>query len=319
MDNKCFDIKSQNLKKRIRQEFSDTMLEIGKQDPDLVVLVGDISHFILQPFAKECPGRFYNIGICEQATINMAAGLSKMGFFPVVHTISPFLIERSFEQIKLDFGYQKLGVNIITVGSAFDYGALGCTHHCYNDFALLKTIEGAQIVYPASCKEFNLLFKQTYNNKKITYFRLPECPHNVMIKDEEIVFGKGILVKKGSDITIISLGPHLKTALDSVEELKNIGLDAEIIYLHTIKPLDEEIVKKSLEKTKKCLVIEEHSIYGGIFDDILRCSKDIESVKYSGINIGDRFIHEYGTYQEHCTRLGFSVKGIVEKIKNELL
>src|SRR3990170_6447665 len=155
------------MTKTIRQEFADTMLEVGQKDPNLLVLIGDISHFILQPFAKACPGRFYNIGICENTIVNMAAGLSKVGFYPVVHTISPFIIERSFEQIKDDFGYQRVGVNIVTVGSAFDYGGLGCTHHCYGDFAMLKTIEGTEIIYPGSPLEFNLLFKQTYKNGKI--------------------------------------------------------------------------------------------------------------------------------------------------------
>src|SRR3989338_7123572 len=113
--------------KELRQEFADTLLEVGKADEDLVVLVGDISHFKLVPFAKECPGRYYNIGICEPTMVNMAAGLSLLGFHPVVHTIAPFIVERSYEQIKLDFGYQKLVLNIMTVGSAFDYSTLGCT------------------------------------------------------------------------------------------------------------------------------------------------------------------------------------------------
>ena len=154
----------------MRQQFADTMLEVGQADPKLSVLIGDISHFILQPFAKACPGRFYNVGICEPTIISMAAGLSKTGLHPVVHTIAPFIIERSFEQIKLDFCYQGLSGNIVTVGSAFDYANLGCTHHCYDDFALIKSLPRTQIIYPASCAEFDLLFRQTYRNDHLTYF-----------------------------------------------------------------------------------------------------------------------------------------------------
>ena len=134
----------------MKQQFADTMLEVGQVDPNLVVLVGDISHFILQPFAKACPSRYYNVGICESAIVGMAAGLSKMGFYPVVHTIAPFVIERAFEFLKLDFCYQKLGGNLVMSGSAFDYSNLGCTHHCYNDFALLKTLPNTQIIYPST-------------------------------------------------------------------------------------------------------------------------------------------------------------------------
>ena len=107
------------MTKKIRQEFASTMLEVGKKDKNLVVMVGDISHGILKPFAKVCKNRYYNIGICEPATVNMAAGLSKVGLNPVVHTIAPFLIERCYEQIKLDFAYQKLSVNLVSVGQNY--------------------------------------------------------------------------------------------------------------------------------------------------------------------------------------------------------
>ena len=107
--------------KNLRQTFADLMLEIGSHDESLVVIVGDISHGILQPFAKKFPDRYFNIGICEPATVNIAAGVSKVGLNPVVHTIAPFLTERAYEQIKLDFGYQDLPVNIISVGGSSDY------------------------------------------------------------------------------------------------------------------------------------------------------------------------------------------------------
>ena len=142
----------------LRSAFADTMLEVGVSDPELVVLVGDISHFILQPFAEACRGRYYNVGICEQTIVSMASGLAHTGFKPVVHTISPFIIERAFEQIKLDFCYQELGGNLITVGSAFDYTTLGCSHYCYDDFALIKSLPKSQIVYPAMPNEFKKLF-----------------------------------------------------------------------------------------------------------------------------------------------------------------
>jgi transketolase len=304
--------------KKLRQEFADTMLEVGCQDERLVVLLGDISHFALQPFAKACPKRYYNIGICEPTTVNMAAGLSKVGLIPVVHTIAPFIIERSLEQIKLDFGYQELGVNLVSVGSAFDYGALGCTHHCYGDFAILKTIENMEIIYPASCKEFNLLFKEVYDNGNPTYFRVPEGKHEFDFEDGEIKFGKGIIAKEGKDVTVIALGPHLKTAMDSINELKEKEIDAEVLYLHTIKPLDKDLIIKSVKKTKNCIVIEEHSMYGGIFDDVLRCCKDLEKIKYSSINLGDAFIHKYGNYNEHCRRLGFTPQNLITTIEKTL-
>lgn len=307
----------EDSEKNIRKEFADTMVEVGKNDPRLIVFVGDISHFILQPFAKACPERYYNIGICEPSMVNMAAGLAKLGFIPTVHTLAPFLIERSFEQIKLDFGYQKLPINLISFGVGFDSGSLGVTHHCYDDFALMKNVEGMNIFYPASCKEFNILFKQMWN-KGSNYFRIPGNKHKTELEDEKIIAGKGIKVKEGSDITIIVTGPQLKTVMDSVPFLDKEGISPEVIYLHTIRPFDAEMVNKSLSKTKKALVIEEHSMHGGVLEDVLWNSRKIENIKYTAINIGDKYVRKYGNYQQHCQILGFSIENIIKKIKEEL-
>lgn len=304
------------IQKKIRQQFADTILEIGKNDPKLIVLIGDISHFILQPFAKACPGRFYNVGICEPTIVSMAAGLAKLGFFPVVHTIAPFIVERSFEQIKLDFCYQQLPGNLVTVGSAFDYSNLGCTHHCYDDFALIKSLPNTQIIYPSTCEEFDILFRQTYNNDKLTLIRIPEYQHDEIIEPSLIKAGNALVLKEGTDITIAVTGPQLKNAVDAIQLLKADGLDIELIYIHTIQPLDLPAIRKSAEKTKKILVIEEHNRFGGFGSDILNALYDIEKLQFYSISI-DSFIHDYGLYDEHCSKLGFSVEGIINAVKNK--
>jgi len=298
----------------MRKTFADTMLEVGQIDPKLVVLVGDISHFALQPFAKSCPGRFYNIGICEPTIISMASGLAHAGMYPVAHTIAPFMVERGFEQIKMDFCYQELGGTLITVGSAFDYSGLGCSHFCYDDIALMKALPETEVIYPATPKEFNILFKETYANDKLTYFRLPANKHNVDIPDSEIQLGKGIVIKSGSDISIVAAGPQLKTVMDSLPLLNKVGIDAEVIYPHTIKPFDYDLVAKSIRKTGKYLVLEEHAQFGGIGDEVMRAVRDIRS-RSAFINIPDRFIHEYGQYREHCEALGMMPENVVRIIK----
>lgn len=299
----------------MRNTFADTMLEVGQADPKLVVLVGDIGHFALQPFAKACPRRFYNVGICEPTIISMAAGLAHSGIFPVVHTIAPFIIERGFEQIKLDFCYQELGGTLISVGSAFDYSGLGCSHHCYDDMALLKAIPGTQVVYPAMPKEFNLLFKETYANKKLTYFRLPANKHYIAIPDGKIILGKAILVKPGKDVTIIATGPQLKTVMDSLQLLNSIEIDAEVIYPHTIKPFDYELIAESIKKTRRYLVIEEHTQFGGVGDEVMRIAQGLGNINAVFINIPDFFIHGYGHYHEHCEALGMTSDNVAKKVK----
>jgi len=300
--------------KKMRQQFADTMLEIGQIDPKLSVLIGDISHFILQPFAKACPGRFYNIGICEPTMISMAAGLAKTGLYPVVHTIAPFIIERSFEQIKLDFCYQGLAGNIITVGSAFDYANLGCTHHCYNDFALIKSLPRTQIIYPASVMEFDLLFRETYNNDCLTLFRLPEHQHEQTIDSSRIKFGKAICYIEGSDLTIVAAGPQLKNAVLAREQLEGQGKSVEIIYVPTIHPLDAKTIHQSVSKTKRVIVVEEHNVFGGVGDDIRKIVMDISGAKVVNLGING-FIRDYGTYHQLCAEIGLSVEGILQAVR----
>ncbi|MFZ2956847.1 MAG: transketolase C-terminal domain-containing protein [Candidatus Ozemobacteraceae bacterium] len=298
----------------MRKAFAETMNEVGQIDQRLVVLVGDISHGILRPFSQNCPGRFYNVGILEPTIVSMAAGLYHAGFFPVAHTIAPFLIERSFEQIKLDFCYQERGGTLISVGSAFDYAGLGCSHHCYDDLGLMKFLPRTEVMYPTMPNEFRILFTSTYRNDRLTYFRLPEEKHNVLIPDEMIQFGKGILLREGTDVTILVLGPQLKTVIEAIPVLSNRGISAEVLYYPTIKPFDEELLSKSLRKTGKILVIEEHMVFGGINEDVLRSSCNFGNVRYSFINIPNSFLKGYGSYQEHCNSLGFTAENIVNRI-----
>lgn len=305
------------MSKSIRQQFADTMLDVGLHDPKLVVMVGDISHFILQPFAKACPGRYYNVGICEPTIVSMAAGLSKIGLHPVVHTIAPFIVDRCFEQMKLDFGYQRLGGNLITVGSAFDYSNLGSTHHCYGDFALLKIIQGSQIIYPGSAGEFDTLFRQAYQNEALKLYRLPEHQHEADLDLSTVRLGSGIKVQEGTNLTIIATGPQLKNALGASEALQGVGWEPEIIYIHTIRPLDNDLVRNSVLKTRRVVVVEEHMRSGGLGDDVLRTIIGINDVKYLSIAIPDTFVTGYGTYAQHCERLGMTREGIFQRVTEE--
>lgn len=299
--------------KKLREEFADTMLEIGPGDPRLVVMVGDISHGILQPYAKACPGRYYNIGICEPTIVNMAAGLNKTGLIPVVHTIAPFITERAYEQIKLDFGYQMLSVNIVSVGGAFDYAQLGCSHHCYTDVSLICHLKRGVVVLPGSPVEFNKLFKETYTNGLINYFRLPEKPHGVEFQSSDIQFGHGIRVREGRDVTIAVIGTQLANALAAADRLATQGVSAEVLYFHTIKPFDAELLRASVAKTRRLVTVEELSAHDGLYNLCLRACVGLNGIAASQIAIDD-FVHGYGTYEELCTRIGMSPEGITRTV-----
>ena len=296
----------------LRSAFPDTILEVGVQDPRLVMLVGDIGHFALQPFAQACPGRYYNLGILEPTIISTAAGIASLGLCPVVHTIAPFLIERSFEQLKLDFCYQDLGGTLMSVGSAFEYTTLGSTHHTYDDMALVRALPGSEVIYPASVKELNLLFKQVYANGKLTYIRMTRQDHGQKFHDDQIELGKGILVKEGRDITVIAIGPQLRNVMESIDILNSKNIDVEILYYPTLKPFDSELARESIRKTKNVLTIEEHIKVGGIGEQVLDVVQGIDGVSVKSLCIPDQIIRNYGTYHEHCENLGFTAQNVSE-------
>lgn len=272
---------------------------IGRKNKKLVVMVGDISHGILKPFAKKCKNQYYNMGICEPSIMSMASGLSISGMIPVVHTIAPFVIERAYEQIKLDFGYQKLGINIITVGGSFDYSKLGCSHHCYTDVSLMSHFKNCKIFIPGSENEFKKLFIENYKKKQINYFRLPDNNHRVKIEYNKIQTGKGIVINKGKSITVAVTGYLLKHVIDILPKLKKYNINPEVLYFNTLKPFDKNIIRRSLKKTKKLITIEELSAHDGLHNLCLRSCFDLNVKKIKQLAVKD-FIHEYGSFEDLC-------------------
>lgn len=297
----------------MKSAFPVAIESVGNLSNKVVVVVGDIGHFAMQGFAKKHPDRYYNLGILEPTLVSVCAGLSKEGFYPIGHTIAPFIAERSLEQIKLDFCYQGLGGNLITVGSAFDYATLGCTHHCYTDLGLISSYPNTGVCYPSSPLELIKLLSQQYDSNLLTYFRMSRATHGQTFNNIE--FGKNILVKEGRDITLLVSGPQLKTAVGLAEALAQVDIMAEILYCHTYKPFDELSLKDSVCKTGKLFVIEEHVYNGGIASTALRCIANHPGLKYDYHCIPDIFIRNYGTYDSIASGLGFTVDSLLPKIR----
>ena len=309
------------MNNNVRETFTDSIYEVGKKDKKLCVMVSDISHFRLQKFAKENPGRYHNLGVCENSIVNMAAGIAYTGFIPVIHTFASFMIDRSYEQLKLSFGYHRLGGNIVTIGSGVEYSFHGVTHHSYIDGLLVKSIENSNVYNPGSTFEFDQLFQKEYNNGRLNLFRATTKSHDIDLSDYKIESGKGILFKKGADLTIIATGYHLKTAKDSIKLFEKNNINVEIIYLPTIKPLDNEMLTKSINKTSRFIVMEHQSEYGGLFSDISALvlnTKNEKNIQGRSLSLGDTFVHEYGSFEEHNQRLSFSSEGLLSIYQSTL-
>lgn len=298
----------------LRQAFADTVHEISKNDDSTVVIVGDISHGIFGGFRAQFPDRYFNIGILEPAMTGIAAGMSKLGLNPIVHTIAPFLIERTFEQLKLDFGYQKLNVNLVSVGGTFDYSQLGVSHHSYSDVALVSHIPGSQIFLPGTSEEFQQLFRSSYQNYGIKYFRLTEHPHTEKLDYSTFEPGKSVLVQPGRDITLVVSGSGPLT--ESMKAVRDIaGIDVEVIYTPSLKPFDEAFVRKSVSKTGKFLTVEELSSQsGGLFDCVMRSAPQGLPLYWDSIAVTG-FNHDYGDYWNLLRSSGIRAEAIKSKIE----
>jgi transketolase len=285
----------------MKKQFFKTIENILENNSKTVLLLGDIGVFGFSNALQKYPDRAYNIGILEQSTVGLAAGLALTGFIPIVHTIAPFLVERSYEQLKLDFGYQKLGGNFISVGGSYDYAALGCTHHCPADVGILKNIPNMEIVIPGTAKEFDVIFNEVYANGNPTYYRLSTRNNS---ESYDVKFGKGSVIKKGGLATVIAVGPVLNQVLAAVDDL-----DVTVLYYTTIKPFDAEILKGHCE-TGKILVCEPY-YSGALIPDIVSVLKS-KPLIIDTVGVPDEFLNNYGKAEEHDEYIGMTVNNIRE-------
>jgi len=286
----------------MRKQFAKTLKNILYRDQDTVLLLGDIGVFAFNEELTVLQDRVYNIGILEQSTVSLAAGLSKNKLIPFVHTIAPFLVERAFEQIKIDFGYQKLNGNFISVGSSYDYAGLGCTHHCPGDISLMLTIEDMSIMIPGNSKELDKLLTATYTNNNPKYFRLSETEHSL---DFDIEYGKANIVKTGSKATIICYGPMLQQVFEATQ-----NLDVTLLYYNTIWPFDEKVL---LEHFNSKIIICE-PFYKGTTNYIVTNTLDNRLYNITNIGIPRKFLYNYGSKEQHDKKLNLDISGIQKKI-----
>jgi transketolase len=278
----------------VRRQFNETVTALAEQDDRIVLIFGDVSVFLFDNFKRRFPDRFYNMGICENTLISAAAGLSSLGFHPFVHTIAPFVTERSYEQIKLDMCYNEFGGNIISCGASFDYAWDGATHHCYTDLAILRLLPGMEVIQPGSRKELDVLIRSRYDNGKPTYFRLSDHPHEVDLKIE---FGKGVVIKDASaPLTVITAGPLLANVLEACS-----GIDVNILYFHTLKPIDRELIE-SYRHTQMLVVHDAFGLYEAI--------AQIPRLSLGYLGLPDAFCSWYGRLQDIRQRLGLDAASI---------
>lgn len=272
----------------MRHQLVKTVANLMERDESVVLLLGDIGVWGFRDVLDKYTGRAFNIGILEQSMIGVAAGLSLFGMTPIVHSIAPFLVERAYEQLKLDFGYQKLGGNFVSVGASYDYSVMGCTHHCPADVAILKQISNFQIVVPGTPEEFDKLFLQAYNNGHPTYFRLSEYT-NVSAMDVEFGVLRSIHGSPTDRFTVLAVGPALDWLLES-GFMAEFGASIHLLYCTTVAPFDVATLLRSCESNK--LLIVEPYYEGGLLYDIIS-SFSFDPIQIECVGFPHRFLDEY--------------------------
>lgn len=300
-----------------RESYGNALVELGREHDNVVVLDADLAAATKTGiFKKEFPERHIDCGIAECNMIGIAGGLSLTGKVPFASSFAMFAAGRAFEQVRNTVGYPKLNVKIGATHAGISVGEDGATHQCNEDIALMRTIPNMVIINPADDVEARAAVKAAYEHVGPVYLRFGRLAAPVINDNPEYKFelGKGVTLREGKDITIVVTGLEVSFALEAAQMLEKDGIDARVINIHTIKPIDEEIIVKAAKETKKIFTVEEHSIIGGLGSAVCDVVCEKQPAPVYKIGMRDRF-GESGPAMELLHKYELDAEGIYNQIK----
>jgi transketolase len=286
----------------MRNAFAKQLTDTAVDDPSVVLLSGDIGNRMFDDFKRLCPGRFFNCGVAEANMLSVAAGMAMSGLRPVVYTIAPFITVRCLEQIRVDVCYHNAPVLIVGVGGGLSYASLGPTHHSCEDIAMLRVLPRMQVICPGDAWEVRSAVKAVLANPEPTYLRLGKKGEPLVHASEpEFERGRGITIRTGKDMVVLSTGNLLPLAVEAVDRLNEQGVSAGVVSLHTVKPLDCDLLTECFGSVKLVATLEEHSILGGLGGAVAEWLADQSPPQARLLRLGteDRFLSEAGN-QSHA-------------------
>lgn len=300
----------------MRNCFSSVVTQLAKSDQRIVLLSGDIGNKMFDNFKIVAPGRFYNCGISEAAMMSIASGLALQGLLPIVYTIAPFTTTRCLEQIKIGAAYHNLPIIIVGTGSGLSYAELGPTHYSFEDIAVLRSLPGMNILAPADSIELKAHIKAAITSDNPSYIRIGKKGEpDLFAQDSNLGIGKSNLIRNGTDLIIIGIGPILNEALKAAYKAESIGISVAVASAGCIKPLDTEFLKQMSISFKTWISLEEHSIIGGLGTTLLEWTNENHShVEVRRLGIPDKFIHELGSQEFIRRQIGIDCDGIFQTI-----
>lgn len=282
----------------MRNAFASELTLLAALDPSIVLLSGDIGNRLFEPFKTQFPTRFYNCGVAEANMASMAAGMAMCGLRPITYTIAPFNTTRCLEQIRNDICYHNVPVLLVGTGAGLSYASLGCTHYSCEDISFLKSIPNMTVLCPGDSMELRSLLRLALKARGPIYMRIGKTNEPVLhLNVPDLEIGKGYLMQEGKDLCILSTGNMLPMAFDTANLLKDHGQQAAIISMHTVKPLDTELLTCLCQKFPLIVTLEEHSLIGGLGSFVAEWMSDQEivSTRLLRFGTGDRFPHQIGS------------------------
>ena len=300
-----------------RDSYGNALVELGKEHENLVVLDADLAAATKTGvFKKVFPERHIDCGIAECNMMGVAAGLATTGKVPFASSFAMFAAGRAFEQIRNSIGYPKLNVKIGATHAGISVGEDGATHQCNEDIALMRTIPGMVVINPSDDVEARAAVKAAYKHEGPVYLRFGRLAVPVINDREDYKFelGKGVVLREGKDITLIATGLPVAETLEAAEKLAADGIDAKVINIHTIKPLDEELIVEAAKATGKVVTVEEHSVIGGLGSAVCDVLSEKAPTQVMKIGINDTY-GESGPALELIAKYGLDTESIYQKIK----
>lgn len=300
-----------------RDSYGNALAELGAEHKDLVVLDADLAAATKTGvFKKAFPERHIDCGIAECNMMGVAAGLATTGLVPFASSFAMFAAGRAFEQVRNSIGYPHLNVKIGATHAGISVGEDGASHQCNEDIALMRTIPGMVVINPSDDVEAKAAVRAAYEHDGPVYLRFGRLAVPVINDrpDYKFELGKGVVLREGKDLTIVATGLPVSECLEAAEKLATDGIDAKVINIHTIKPLDEDLIVAAAKETGKVVTVEEHSVIGGLGSAVCDVLAEKAPTKVLKIGVNDTF-GESGPAVELLKKYGLDTEGIYEKIK----
>lgn len=302
-----------------RQAICDTLLEAAREDPNIVVLCSDSrGSASLTPFAKAYPEQFIEVGIAEQNLVSVAAGLASCGKKTFAASPASFLSTRSYEQAKIDVAYSNTNVTLVGISGGISYGALGMSHHSCQDIAAFCALPDMRVYLPSDRFQTAELIRALLKDEKPAYVRVSRsATEDVYDEDMKFCLNRANIVSEGKDAMLIACGEMVPYAVEAAALLQEAGIDAGVLDMYCLKPLDQEAVLKYAKKAKLLVTVEEHSVYGGLGSLVSQLTAEKCPVKVRQIALPDGHLIP-GSNKEVFAYYGMDAKGIAETVKKTL-